>query len=218
MFKYPKEIWSKIPTVNEFITKVLDQTKDSKNQEDLLYLSAENENYQELGVEKALKDAKFYLVNSQSYNSLDRYIGSYGIAGDVERSLLAKMIADGHGIMMRNSKAKLGKGWVVKKGEEKEFQKIYGISNYRDYYYPFIFNKEEKWWEEAEDKKGWLLIERTVSRNNLNNNDVPQGEFRSIGRFKIGKRRYEKREEFFLYNLKSAELVIVPEGQAINLK
>ena len=216
MFKYPKEIWSKIPTVNDFIAKVLDQTKSNRNQEDLLHLSYDDKKYQELGIKKALEDAKRYLADLQSYHSLDRYIGSHGIAGDTETSILAKMIADSYGIMVRNKKAEQGKRWVAKEGKEKEFQEIYKNSNYRDYYYPFIFNKEEKIWEVAEDKNGILVIQRRNDGKEFKGDIV--GEYRSADEYKIKNKKYDQKTEFMLYDPRNEELILVPSGHGIRLK
>ena len=208
MFKYPKEIWSKIPTINDFITKVLDQAKNSKKQKDLIYFSYDSKEYQELGVAKVIKDAKRYLADLQSYHSLDRYFGKYGI-NEVDTSV-ARIITIGTDIMKKEGNGK----WVVAK--EMEWRQLVKNSNYRDYYYPFIFNKKERIWEEAEDKKGLLLIYRTSDGKNANSNITVY--HRTTGDFKIKNRKFDKKTEFMLYDSRNEELILVPDGNGFILK
>lgn len=162
MFKYPKEIWSKIPTINAFIVKILEQEKSAKDQKDFLYISSENQHYQKLGVKKVLDDAKRYLVGQQSYNSLDKYFGGLGI-NEIDTSI-ARVMTIGTDIMKKEKSSK----WVVNEEKEVEWRKLVRKTNYRDYYSPFIFNEKERAWEEAEGKKGLLIINKVQDAELIN--------------------------------------------------
>jgi hypothetical protein len=218
MFKYQKEIWSKVPKLDKFISKVLELEKGNESQEDLIYLSYDNEKYQEIGIKDAIKDAKYYLAGLQSYYSLDRYFGRLGIAGDTEVSILAKTIADGDGIMevIKGKDIYLGQKWVPKKGKEGEFQEIYKKSNYRDYYHPFTYNEKEKIWEESLGRKGVLMIYRV---SNGNQSDIKRtGKFRMFSDCKIKNKIFDKKAEFMIYDKINQELILVPIGDGINLR
>ncbi len=157
IFIYPKEIWSKIPKINDFIAKAV---KENPNEE-ILYLSNNEDKWKKIGIEEALKEAQYYLADLQSNYSINRYFGEYGIRGKTEVSLLAKTIADSYGIMVHDNNAEFGKGWIPIREKEKEFEEIYKKSNYRDYYHPFTFNEKDGLWEEcSKDKAGVLIIQR----------------------------------------------------------
>ncbi|OFW80270.1 MAG: hypothetical protein A2887_06030 [Alphaproteobacteria bacterium RIFCSPLOWO2_01_FULL_40_26] len=216
MFKYPKEIWSKIPAVNDFITKVLDQTKGSRKREDLLYLSSEDKKYQELGTEKALKDAKYYLAGMQSYNSLDRYFGSLGI--NEEEPWIAIFLAKGTNIRVKGEDKKM----FVPREKENEWQQLVKNSNYRDYYHPFIFNKEEKIWEEAGDKKGWLLTEKINNPESisLRKNAYDVNTYGWNTKYKISGNLFEDKsgKMVLFYNSETKELILPDFVSATYLK
>lgn len=213
-FIYPKEIWSKIPIVNDFITKAIKFYPDQET----ICITRDDKNFTKEEINKSLNETYRYLADIQSFYNIKRYFGSRGINGGVEASILAKTIAESYGLMVTTKGKTLAEMmWIPKLGKEKEFAEIYKKSNYRDYYHPFTYNHQEKLWEVDESGKGLLLIEKVSDGKNFNNKD--SGEFRTFGRFKIKEGTYgDKVSDTILYNNITKELSLITTGHQFYLK
>jgi len=215
VFIYPKEIWSKIPKINDFITKAINENPN----EEMLYISSNEDKWKGIGIEEVVKEAQYYLADLQSNYSINRYFGENGVRGKTEVSLLAKTVADGYGIMMRDKDAEFGKGWTPIKGKEKEFEEIYKKSNYRDYYHSFTFNEKENLWEECKDKKGFLVIQRINDAQliNIRKKAYDLDSYALNSKFKINHNSYNT-EGSLIYDKNSKSLIIPHANSATYLQ
>lgn len=208
VFIYPQEIWSKIPKVKEFISRI---SKENPNQ-DFFYMAEKDENWK--GVGEAIKEMRG--VTIREYSGLDDYFGD-----DDNKILLAKTIAEGYGIMAHNKTTNLDKIWIPKPGKEKEFEEILKNSDYRDYYYPFIYKSEEKLWQIEEDKKGFLILQKTGDKEKWKGDKSKSLEYHAGGTFKINDQSFrqdDKTGNMLFYNPKTKELIIPADGHGIFLK
>lgn len=201
VFIYPQEIWSKIPKVNEFITKI---TKENPSQ-DFFYMAEKDENWK--GVGEAIKEIREVTIGEYSgfsdYNKFE------------EENSLSRAIA-----YYQNLLEKPKNDWrlVLKKGKEKEWNEIVKKSDYRDYYYPFL--EKENIWEIYDGSKGLLVIQKNNGWEKNFKNDNSR-EFHYAGSFKINNKIFmqdSKTGNMLFYNPTTKELILPADGHGIFLK
>ncbi len=207
VFIYPQEIWSKIPKVKEFISRI---SKENPNQ-DFFYMAEKDEKWK--GVSEVIEEIRRITIGA--YSGLDDYFGQYGI-NDIDPGM-ARVLTWGTDIMRKREDGR----WVVANGKEKEWQEVVNKSNYRDYYYPFVYKSEKKLWQIEEGKKGLLILQRIDSGDAWKADNSNSQEFSSSSEFKINKelfRQNDKTGKMLFYNPKTKELIIPADGHGIFLK
>lgn len=200
-----QEIWSKIPKANDFITKI---TKENPNQ-NFFYMAEKDEKWK--GVGDVISEMRRLTVGE--YRGLSD-------AGNGSESL-ARNIAHHQGLLERKSQD----DWsmVVKKGKEKEYQEILKKSDWRDYYYPFIYDHKKKSRDEIYlEGKGLLILQKISDGKTWKADKSKSQEFNSGGSFKINDKVFTPTSDttgkMLFYNLKTKELILPAHGYGIFLK
>lgn len=211
VFIYPKEIWSKIPKINDFITKAINENPN----EEMLYMSSNEDKWKRIGIEEAVKEAQYYLADLQSNYSMDRYFGGYGINEKEENSLSRELA---YREKLLEQKANHEK-WTLINGKENEWQELVKKSNYRDYYHPFTFNEKENLWEECKDKKGFLVIQRINDAQliNIRKKAYDLDSYAWNSKFKINHNSYNTGWSL-IYDKNSKSLIIPHANSATYLQ
>jgi hypothetical protein len=201
VFIYPQEIWSKIPKVKEFISRI---SKENPNQ-DFFYMAEKDENWK--GVGEAIKEMREVTIGEYSgfsdYNKFE------------EENSLSRAIAYHQNLL---EKPKNDWKLVLKKGKEKEWNEIVKKSDYRDYYYPFL--EKENIWEIYDGSKGLLVIQKNNGWEKNFKNDNSR-EFHYAGSFKINNKIFmqdSKTGNMLFYNPTTKELILPADGHGIFLK
>ena len=211
VFIYPKEIWSKIPKINDFITKAINENPN----EEMLYMASNEDKWKGVGIEEAVKEAQYYLADLQSNYSINRYFGGYGINEKEENSLSRELA---YREKLLEQKANHEK-WTLINGKEKEWQELVKKSNYRDYYHPFTFNEKENLWEERKDKKGFLVIQRINDAQliNIRKKAYDLDSYAWNSKFKINHNSYNTGWSL-IYDKNSKSLIIPHANSATYLQ
>ena len=115
------------------------------------------------------------------------------------------------------------KGEKLKSGAYKSIH-VLKKHNYRDYYYPFIFNEKDDLWNISSKNKGKLMIQKINNTNliTLGPKIILQDSQHSWKtRFSFFNQIFVKSEEtgaMIFYDIKSKELIYPHANLAINLK
>ncbi len=203
---FPQEIWSHIPKVKDFITKI---TKENPDQ-DFFYMAEKDEKWK--GIKEVIEEVRNLTISS--YAGIPNYVESEGVINDS----LARKIAYNDGLL---EKPKNDWKWVVKKGKEQEYQEILKKSNWRDYYYPFVYNHKQKYDEIYLEGKGLFILQKISNGEAWKADKSKSQEFHSAGTFMINGGTFienDKTGRIVFYNPKTKELIFSGHGYGIFLK
>ena len=199
VFKFPKQIWSKIPKINEFIDKI----EKSNPKKGFFAMSRRLTKVDGVDLKEIFKE--IYDVNILGIYDIEQ-IGSY---------------SDIHGIGKANHIRYKGK-----KLETGNFKSIIAVKNhnYRDYYHPFTFDENGNVWNISNNNKGKLIVQKIQNPKLIKLGTkviLKDSEYRWDARFKLFNEIFVKNEEtgaMIFYDVKSKELIYPHANLAINLK
>lgn len=206
VFKYPKEIWSRIPVINDFVTKIV---KDNPK-ENLIYVGEKDKGYEEL--EMVFENIKHYLRDT----NVNRFFGRLGI-GEKDDNSLSRGIGYYEKLFENKKKAweVSGPGWTLIPSKEKQFKEIAKISNFRDYYHPFIFHQDINEWVEYEGGEHLLVLERARNPQSVIIEDLKgTGIYIWSSHFEFNGIYYKINSSSIIYNKSTNELIIPSANSA----
>ncbi len=206
VLKYPKEIWSRIPLVNNFIARL------EKTDSEIIYIDDKNSNWERENYAEVFEEIK-KLSRGPNEETLSDHIGSYGI--NELSSSIARSIGQSTDILEKNAKGTLS----AKKNKEKEWEELVKKSNFRNYYHPFFFDEKTGIWEEDVDAKGLLVMQKINDPQSI---EIAQKSynFERYGwniKAKINQNIYKK-NKFLIYDAKTKVLTVAKYNAAIYLK
>lgn len=195
----PEEIWSHIPKVNDFITKI---TKENPNQ-DFFYMVERDKEWK--GVKEVILEIRRLTIGETNYGLED--------AGKYSESLARKIAYDQN--LLESKKGVFG--MITKQDKKKEYQEILKKSDWRDYYHPFMYDSERNFWEIERGKKGVLILQKIGNSEVWKIDRSRSQEFRFGGEFRINDKVFKGGGTLF-YNPKPKELIVSAHGYGVFLK
>lgn len=208
IFRYPKEIWSRIPVVNDFINKIAnDEINKGK---DLIYVTVKDKRYQE--VQEVFEEIQRLLTDSR----VGGFFGRFGINTD-DSPLIAIYLDLAQEKKIRQ-KGKDGRMFIPEENK-KQWSELLKISNFRDYYHPFIFDQDLNEWLEYKEGKHLLVIERIKDPKSIIIEELKNtGRYMWSSDFEFSGNYYKNRPSAIFYNKLTKELIIPNSNAAVFLK
>ncbi len=199
VFKFPKQIWSKIPKINEFIDKI----EKSNPNKGFFAMSRRLTKVDGGDLEEIFKEMDESDI-----------LGGYNISQI--GSSFSQHINKVYNIRYRGKKLKTGGA----------YKSILAVRdhNYRDYYYPFIFDEKDNLWNISDSNKGKLIIQKIKNPKLITLGPkiiLQDSQHPWNARFSLFDNIFLKSGTtgaMIFYDVKSKELIYPHTNLAINLK